>query len=193
MIGLFLFSRSGIHLLWIGLIGVASTYFYYLLKYRALGDLLIFIIYGQLLPLGTVYVTTGLLDYHMLLISAPIGLLVVNILHANNTRDIRFDKMANIRTLAMWMGIENAKKQYTLLYIASYIGIVVLVLLKALPIACLLSLATLPLAIKNIQRMRLASAEHPEHIKTLDANSAQLLLVFSLLLSLSNVATKFLS
>ena len=48
---------------------------------HALGDLLIFVIYGQLIALGTTYVMTSDIDLYILAVSAPIGFLIVNILH----------------------------------------------------------------------------------------------------------------
>ena len=108
-IGVFLIFTSGIQLLWIGAAGLIATFFYYFFKYRALGDILIFIVYGQLIALGTAYAMTGMLLPIVLLISAPIGFLVVNILHANNTRDIMHDRQAGISTLAMHLGVRGSK------------------------------------------------------------------------------------
>ena len=81
LLGLVLVMRCGSQLLWIGIIGVLAAYFYYILKYHALGDLLIFVIYGQLIALGTTYVMTSVIDWPILTVSAPIGFLIVNILH----------------------------------------------------------------------------------------------------------------
>jgi 1,4-dihydroxy-2-naphthoate octaprenyltransferase len=190
-IGLFLFSRSGPHVLWIGLIGFLGTYFYYIMKYRAFGDLLIFIVYGQLIALGTVYVMTGSLQWEILAVATPTGLLVVNILHANNTRDILFDKKAHIRTFAMLIGIKGSKAQYYILAVGSYLIIAVLAALQILPYLSLGVLITLPLAIRNIKCMAHAAVEEPERIKQLDGMSAQLVLAFSLCLALSNFIAAF--
>ena len=54
-IGMLIFLFAGPHILWIGSLGVIGTYFYYILKYHALGDLCIFIIFGILVPLGVTY------------------------------------------------------------------------------------------------------------------------------------------
>ena len=190
-IGLVLVSRSGTQLRWIGAVDVLSTYFYYFRKYRALGERLIFIIYGQLIALGTAYAMTGSLDGQVLLIAAPIGFLVVNILHANNTRDILHDGQAHIRTLAMWLGIEGSKKQYAVLCIGSYAVLVLLVAVHIVPPLALLALVTCPLARKNILQMQQAIVEQPERIKDLDASSAQLVMMFSLLMAVSILVTRF--
>ena len=70
----------GIELLWIGLFGVITTYFYYKFKYNALGDLLILIIYGPMIGLGTAFVMTGTLHWEVLLLNIPVAMLVDNIL-----------------------------------------------------------------------------------------------------------------
>ena len=114
-IGIYLIFTCGLQLLWIGGVGIVGTYFYYFFKYRALGDLLIFILYGQLIALGMGYVMTGSLLPELLLISAPVGLLVVNILHANNTRDVMHDAHAGITTLAMRLGMRGSKVEFWLM------------------------------------------------------------------------------
>lgn len=58
-----------------------------------------------LLPtLGTVYVATLAINWDVLWIAIPVGLITVAILHANNTRDMYTDARANISTLAMRLG-----------------------------------------------------------------------------------------
>jgi 1,4-dihydroxy-2-naphthoate octaprenyltransferase len=185
LMGLWLAMRCGTQLYWIGIIGVLAAYFYYILKYHALGDLLIFVIYGQLIALGTAYVMTSVIDWPVLAVSAPIGFLIVNILHANNTRDIRDDSKAGIHTQAILLGLQGSKIEYITLAIASYLAVVVLVAFRILPLLSLVVLITLPIAIKNIRLISGAKVESPELIRDLDAASAQLVLAFGLLLTLA--------
>ncbi len=192
LLGFILMYFSGIQLLWIGLAGALGTYFYYRLKFIALGDLLIFIIYGPLIGLGTAYVMTGILSYELLLIEIPVAFLVVNILHANNTRDIRDDGKANIKTQAMLLGIKGSKIQYIVLALGAYIAVAIMVafgLLHSLTLSVFLSI---PLALKNIKQIQQAEIENPENIKMLDATSAQLVMIFTLLFSLSNFIAYYL-
>lgn len=185
LVGLGLYFMSGAQVLWIGAVGVLGTFFYYRLKYVALGDLVIFLLYGQLIALGTAYVMTNELVWNILWVSAPVGFLVVNILHANNTRDILHDGQAHIKTVAMLLGIEGAKLQYTLLALGSYVTILGLVLARVLPLLSLITLITLPIALKCIGRIRQAQVMTPEVIKDLDGESAKLVMLFSLLLAIS--------
>ena len=84
--------------------GAACSLLYPPLKYRALGDVVIFLAYALLPTLGTCYVATGVVDWNVLWIALPVGLITVAILHANNTRDMRTDARAEIQTLAMKLG-----------------------------------------------------------------------------------------
>jgi 1,4-dihydroxy-2-naphthoate octaprenyltransferase len=192
LIGIFIFLSSGPHILWIGLLGVLGTYFYYLLKYHALGDLCIFIIFGILISLGVFYSILSVLDWHILAISAPIGLLIVNILHANNTRDIRDDGQASITTQAMLLGLKGSEYKYAVYTILSYFGILICCIFGILPWPCVAVVLTTPLAVKNIRCMFSArSTEHPEVIKSLDGMTAQLVIAFGLMQTLGLLAGLF--
>lgn len=186
IIGLILTIFTGIDLLWIGLIGVVGTYFYYKFKAVALGDLLIFIIYGPLIGLGTAYVMTSTLQWDVLLLNVPVAMLVVNILHANNTRDIKHDGMADIKTQAMLLGVKGSKIQYVVLALGAYIALIFMNAVGMLHPVTLLTLLTVPVALKNVKIMMKADVEKPELIKDLDGMSAQLVMMFALLFSILN-------
>ena len=192
LLGLFLMRHSGWNLLWIGIIGVLGSFFYCKMKYIALGDLLIFIIYGPLIGLGTAFVMTGELIWTVVLITIPVAFLVVNILHANNTRDIRDDRKANIKTQAILLGERGSIIQYIVLAIGAYIGVALLVAFGLYHPLTLSVFITLPITLKNIKQMRTAKIDKPELINNLDENSAKLVMVFGLILSLSNFAAVWL-
>lgn len=192
LLGLILTYYTGSDLLWIGALGALGTYFYYRLKFVALGDLLIFLIYGPLIGFGTAYVLTGMLMPIVLLIEIPVAFLVVNILHANNTRDIRDDGKANIKTQAMLLGIKGSKIQYILLALGAYIAVAAMVAFGVLHSLTLSVFLSIPLALKNIKQMQQAEIDKPENIKMLDAASAQLVMIFTLLFSVSNFVAYFL-
>lgn len=187
LLGLYLLFNTGWHLLWIGILGILGTVFYYKLKYIALGDFLIYSMYGMLIGLGTSFSMTNMLLWNVLFVTMPIGFLVVNILHANNTRDIKHDGQANIKTQAMLLGIKYSKIQYTVLAVGAYAVVLALVLFGILHPLCLAVFVTLPLAGRNIKQMKSAEIEKPENIKNLDGSSAQLVMIFGLLLTLSNI------
>ncbi len=192
IIGVYLWSKSSVYVLYIGIAGVIGTFFYYKLKYNALGDITIFIIYGELIALGTFAVLTQQLSGAMAFISAPLGFLIVNILHANNLRDIRDDRKAGIKTQAMLLGVKRSILQYKILGYLAYFFIIIAVAIKILPILSLMVVITLPLFFKNSKAIEKANIDTPEIIKDMDAASAQLVAAFSFVLILSNIFTVFL-
>lgn len=193
LIGIFFLIKTApsVHLWWIGAIGIFGTYFYYLLKYRALGDLNIFIIYGLMISLGTYFVMTRTLDWRILLVASAPGLLIVNILHANNMRDIKHDKVVHIKTQAMVLGIKNSITQYVTLGYGAYFVVVLCVALGILHWLTLLVFLTLPLLIKNIKVIKTADIEQPERIKNMDERTAQHLTAFGALLIVANFIAGF--
>lgn len=188
IIGIYLLLNTSWHLLWIGLAGIIGSYFYFFMKYRALGDLNIFIIYGQLISLGTYLVMTNTLNWKMLLVAAAPGFLIVNVLHANNTRDIKHDGVAKIKTAAMLLGIKGSIIYYFAFTIGAYLLIVLCVIFGIQHWATLLIFISLPMALKLMKQMRTADKEKPENIQKLDEGTAQLVMIYMLLLVIGNFA-----
>jgi len=186
VVGIWLFLNTGWPLLIIGCIGVISAALYYKFKYVALGDLLIFICFGLSIGLGMVYVMTGLLLWKSLLVVAPTGLLVVAILHANNTRDMIQDQAAGIRTRAMDLGLEGAQIVYQTLLLVAFLVIAIAVMIDVISPLSFLVLLSFPLVIKNIKLMNMATIADLGIIQFLDGKTAQLVLIFSLLLAAAN-------
>ena len=193
IIGIYLLLNTSWHLLWIGLAGIIGSYFYFFMKYRALGDLNIFIIYGQLISLGTYLVMTNTLSWKMLLVAAAPGFLIVNVLHANNTRDIKHDGVAKIKTAAMLLGIKGSIIYYFAFTIGAYLLIVLCVIFGIQHWATLLIFISLPMALKLMKQMRTADKEKPENIQKLDEGTAQLVMGYMLLLVIGNFAGGFLN
>jgi hypothetical protein len=140
-----LVALTGPALLWPVALGFLLAIFYsadpLALKYVGLGDATIFATFGPLLMLGVSGVVTGApltlaqlyaaalgsggwaaLGAHgpVLAMSLPIGLLTVNILHANNVRDIPLDKEAGAHTLAQVLGVEGSQSLYYANFGAAY-------------------------------------------------------------------------
>lgn len=152
------------------------------MKYVALGDFVIFIIYGLLISFGVVYVMTDQLYWPILLITTPIGLLIVAILHANNTRDILNDGKADIKTMAMLLGLKTSKIYFVLLNAGAYIGVICLVLFKLSHPLTFLVFLTLPPVIKNISQIVAVKSEAElDKIKTLTEQEAKLVALFAIL------------
>ena len=191
ILGIYLMLRSGLPLFFIGLIGILCALFYYKLKYIALGEVVIYISFSQVIALGVVYVMTSQLVWSSLLIVAPVGLLVVNILHANNTRDLVLDKQAGIKTQAIILGIDGSKILYQTLSLAAYILVAIIVTFHLLHPYSFAVLLSLPLALKSIKKMKRVRLDSLHEIQTLDVDTSKLVAIFSLLLIVGNVIGSF--
>lgn len=178
-VGLFLLVRSGWGLLWIGLGGLICTLGYPYLKYRALGDLTILMAYGFLPAIGTSYVALGTIDWRVLWIALPVGLLVDAILHANNTRDMATDRAASIRTMAHGLGKRASVVLYILEQLLPFCWVVLCAPFGKFPFLALIIVAVMRVALANCAMMRTYNeSDNPADIASLDQRSAQLQMLF---------------
>ena len=183
-LGLFIVWKSSIYVLYVGLAGFVLTLLYSKLKYHAWGDLDVFVIFGILTPIGTSFAVLNELDINAVLNAVPVGFLVVGILHSNNTRDMIFAARAEVKTFAMNIGLKASKWYYVALLSATYLMIVVLMILGICSWLSVLAFLSLPVAVKNL-KMMLSCKQAPD-IVGLDGMTAKLVLVFSVLLIISN-------
>lgn len=187
IIGIILSIFTSYKLLIIGGLGIIGTVFYNKAKNIALGDLCIFLVYGQLIALGTAFVLLNEFYWKILLIIAPIGLLIVAILHANNTRDILNDAKANIKTFAMILNLKRAKIYFTLLIIMCFVLTLILIIIKFISPLCLLVFFSFPIVLKAILNINKVTINNLQEIKTLNEMMAKYVLIFSMILFLANI------
>ena len=189
--GLGLLAVTGLPLLWIGLAGVACTLLYPLLKYNALGDFDIVMAFAFLPTLGTSYVATGAIDWNVLFVALPVGLITDGILHSNNSRDVVTDRRAGIVTMAMSMGAEKSVWLFGFEMLFPYVWVAALSIAGLLPVYTVFIFLTLPVAIGNARTMAKSLKAGVEMIADLDVKTANLQLMFSVLLTAALVAAKF--
>ena len=184
--GLGLMCRTGGTLFWFGLAGLLCALCYPPLKYRALGDAVILLAYGLLPALGTSFAATGTVYWSVLWVALPVSLLVDAILHANNTRDMRTDRRAETRTLAHGLGVRGSVVLYVLEVTIPFAWVLLLVPFGIFPAWSLATIGLLPLALRNSRMMRTFNGEEDaDAIASLDQLSAQLQLLFCLVMTLS--------
>ncbi|MDE2749934.1 MAG: 1,4-dihydroxy-2-naphthoate octaprenyltransferase [Chloroflexota bacterium] len=166
LIGLYLLSQSG-PLLWVIGVGgvlVAVTYTAgpFPLAYNGLGEIAVAIFMGPAIVVGAYYVMSpSVADARigeLCLIALPIALMVAAILHANNIRDMEADRAVNKRTLAVIFGIRFARAEFMLLVLGAYIAQAAVIALSLMPAATLLTLVTLPEALRLIKIFNTSTA-----------------------------------
>jgi len=117
--------------------------------YAGLGEVFVFVYFGLVPVLGTVYVQTGSIDASAMIAAIAIGALTTAILVANNLRDIPTDTEAGKNTLAVRIGDRGARVLFVVLILVGFAGLPVLTWTST-PWA-LLGLMSIPWAIGPIR------------------------------------------
>ncbi len=187
VIGVVITLLSGWQLLVVGLIGFLLAASYSFFKFRALGDIFVFVCFGVLPLIGTSFVTTGAVDWSVLLLCVPLGILTVAVLHNNNTVDIATDTESGIRTIPMWLGEKPSVKLYLAYLVIPYAAVAAFCIAGLMPVTALLCLFSAPVALKLWKTASGYFKNGREALLGLDQQTAKLHLVFSLLLTLGLV------
>ncbi len=154
-IGVVLWMMCGVWVLYLMIFGLLAAIYYtanpFALKYKALGDVMVFLSFGVGMTLGAYYVQVREFSWLPVVLSTPIGLLIIAILHANNIRDMKFDRVFGVKTIPILIGEQLSKYMYYVLIFGAYASIIIFVALKLLPWLALLNIVTLPSALKLVK------------------------------------------
>lgn len=195
-IGLLFVMMRGWPILILGVVGIAGGLFYTAapigFKYIGLGDLMVFILMGPLMVIGSYLVLTGGYLHSVLWLSLPMGFLVAGILSANNLRDILHDSQAGITTTAGVLGHRLARYEYSGLIVGAYVSAAVMIAVGLLPLLSAIVFITLPLAVKAIQKGLASRPDQPAQIAAMDVQTAQIHLSFGILQIISLLIGGFL-
>lgn len=185
LLGMYLIWLRGWPVLALGLAIIAAALAYtggpFPYGYYALGDVFVFLSFGVAAVCGTYYAQSGALTLAVAWASVPVGLLIINILVVNNTRDIGTDTVANKRTLAVMLGRRAMLLEYLFCLLGAYLVPLGLWLSGLASIGGMLAWLSLPQAFLVYREF--SRAEGRALNKTLGA-TAQLALVYSLLFAL---------
>lgn len=111
-------------------LGVVLAYAYsaspFSLKYRALGNVVVYACFGPLLMQLTSLILTGNAHDIFYIYSIPIGSLACAMYHANDSRDINSDTQAGVTTLASLVGYNVSSHIFTFLVITAFVAIFML-------------------------------------------------------------------
>jgi len=181
--GLYLTWACGPIIVAIGLASIASGIAYtggpFPLGYHGLGDVFVFVFFGGVATVGTVFVATGHVPLLAWVASVPVGALATNVLVVNNVRDREGDAKTGKRTLAVRFGRRFGVVEYGALLVLAMAAIGVVAVLAS-PFA-LAALAAAPFGVSLWVRLARAT-DGPTH-NALLAASAKLMLVTSALLA----------
>lgn len=192
LLGLPVVLVQGWPIVLLGAVGVLGGYLYtgrpVAYKYVALGDALVFVLMGPLMVLGGYLAVTGSWNRDALLVSLPVGCLVAAILAANNLRDIDHDGEAGVTTVARLLGHRGGQAEYAVLVVGAYVLTAVFAGLGVFSAWTLLPLLSLPLAGKALLTVFRSRPGEAADLAGADVMTAQLHLVFGVLLTVGVVA-----
>ncbi len=165
------------------IIGLIAGLLYGLPKFGwkriALGDLAVFLAFGPGIFLGSLVLQGGVVGIPQILISFSLGMIIVAILHGNNWRDIKDDKEAGVKTVALYLGDKGSLIYYVTLIWASYPLFVVAVLIEPRLFPILGALLTIPWAIRLTRIAGNAKNMKRNLLDMLTANFTSLHIYFS--------------
>lgn len=110
--------------------------------YRGWGELVVWIFFGPVALLGTMFTQAGTVTWWAVVASASVGLYAVALLMVNNIRDIEGDALAGKRTLAVRLGDRRVRRLFAFVVLAPVAGAIIVGL--AMPWAMLGALLALP-------------------------------------------------
>ncbi len=185
VIGIFLAATRGWMILVLALIGACAGLFYtappFKYKYKALGEISVFLMWGPLMVEGAYFVQRQTLSLDALWVSLPFGVLVALVLLANNLRDTADDREKGIKTLSIMTGHHKGIWLYVLLVACAYVSVVVMAFTGPLNHWSLIVLISLPLFFSLLNKMI-----HNPPLDA-DAQTAKLNTAFGILLLISLV------
>jgi len=172
--GTLLFFNTNIVVLFLGMLSFLAGIFYSFgpipISRTPFGEIVSGLLMGFVIVFLSVYIhvdnTLVLLSYENSLLSINLNLIelsyiflfslptvncIANIMLANNICDIEDDRENERYTLPIYIGKENALNLYNALYYIVYIDIILLLVLKVIPITCVITLFTFVLINKNIK------------------------------------------
>ena len=182
-IAVYLILLRGLPVLLIAAAGGFLSFFYtggpVKYKYRALGEIAVFLAWGPLMVLGAFFVQTGSWDGFVfpLWISFPQGLWVTLVILANNIKDIEYDGSVGIKTIGTKLSRKKAYSLYLVIVIGVYALIAIETLLGVIPLLGLITYASLPPVIKLLSVLRTSEAVPPDA----DPRTAQAGMLFGIL------------
>ncbi|MBW1722946.1 MAG: 1,4-dihydroxy-2-naphthoate octaprenyltransferase [Deltaproteobacteria bacterium] len=158
LIGLYLAYARGLGVLWLGVFGVLTGYFYTAPPFRlaatGAGEIFVALDFGVLMVLGAYYVQTLHFSKEAVIASLPVAVLIAAVLYINEFQDMKADRTVGKRQIVVRLGRRKAASGYGLLMVAAYGSLVLGVLLGGVSPFALLGLLSGPLAWKAYRIVR---------------------------------------
>ena len=116
-----------------------------------LGEISVFVFFGLVATCGTAFVQQDRLDWGVLWLAVPVGLLACALLMVNNLRDIPTDSAVGKRTLAVRIGAARSRTLLVAVLVIAVLLPSIGAVVRALPWLVVITLVTIPLAIAPLR------------------------------------------
>jgi len=134
--------------------------------YIGLGEIFVFVFFGLVATIGTVYVETSRITALSVLMGCGIGFLATAVLVLNNLRDIETDAAAGKRTLATLLGRDRTRILLLVLVAAAFAVPIVIFLTKLASVTVMAMHFGIPIASVPV-RTAFASTAPPDLVRAL--------------------------
>src|SRR6266513_3014286 len=139
--------------------------------YLGLGELFVFVFFGLVATVGTVYVEIGRITTISVLMGCGLGFLATAVLGLNNLRDIETDAAAGKRTLATRIGRRATLVLLVVLVCAAFAVPIVIFTTKLAPVTVMAMHFGIPIASVPV-RTAFASTSPPKLVRALKRMAA---------------------
>ncbi len=150
--GAYIAFRMGYIILILGAVGALFAFVYTMgrksIKALGLGELAVFAVYGPIVVESAFFVESGTFSLIPAVVSLPIGILVMLVLVANNTRDMKEDMRVGIRNIVIALGRDGAVSMFSGMLAASYALVLVFIALGDVPATSAMVLLSVPAAVR---------------------------------------------
>jgi len=128
--GILIWQRGGLTLLLLGL-GVFFVLFYtWPLKYIAMGELAVLIVWGPLMIGGGYYVITGDWSWNVVIASLPYALGVTGVIFGKHIDKYEMDKAKHIHTLPVLLGEKISRYCVLGMLVLQYVSVLYLIIIR---------------------------------------------------------------
>jgi 1,4-dihydroxy-2-naphthoate octaprenyltransferase len=138
------YLRGGTTLLLMGLGAFFVLFYTYPLKYIALGEIAVLIVWGPLMIGGSYFVSSGIWSWNVVLASLPYALGVTGVIFGKHIDKYEMDKERGIHTLPVLLGERLSRFTVVAMWVVQYLLVIYLILAGFFTPALLIVLLALP-------------------------------------------------
>jgi len=147
------YSRGPLALLFLGLGAFFVLFYTFPLKYIALGEISVLIVWGPLMIGGGYFVITGVWDWNVVIASLPYALGVTTVIFGKHIDKYKGDKAKHIYTLPVLLGEHLARYIVVAMTVAQYLTVLYLVITGFFTPVMLVVFLALPVFFKVLLQM----------------------------------------